>query len=155
VKPDVLLARIRRADNTNVSFDDLVRLVQALGFREVGGRDSHRVFAHPDVAELVNLQVERGQAKALPGQASCGPWCAVQFVVGGGAMNPGYRIEVFWSDEDEVWIADVPDLPMCSAHGPTPHEAVGEVEQAIEAWLDAARATGRPAPKPSSRTALA
>ena len=70
-------------------------------------------------------------------------------------MDPGYRIEVFWSDEDEVWIADVPDLPMCSAHGPTPHEAVGEVEQAIEAWLDAARATGRPAPKPSSRAALA
>ena len=63
VKPDVLLARIRRADNTNVSFDDLVRLVQALGFREVGGRGSHRVFAHPDVAELVNLQVERRQAK--------------------------------------------------------------------------------------------
>ncbi|MCA1673095.1 MAG: type II toxin-antitoxin system HicB family antitoxin [Actinobacteria bacterium] len=70
-------------------------------------------------------------------------------------MNPGYRIEVFWSDEDEVWVADVPDLPMCSAHGLTPHEAVGEVEQAVEAWFDAARATGRPVPKPSSRAALA
>ncbi len=32
-------------------------------------------------------------------------------------MNPAYRIEVFYSDEDEVWIADVPDLPLCSAHG--------------------------------------
>jgi predicted RNA binding protein YcfA (HicA-like mRNA interferase family) len=63
VKPDLLLARIRRGDVTNVSFDDLVRLVLALGFREVGGRDSHRVFAHPGVAELINLQVERGQAK--------------------------------------------------------------------------------------------
>jgi predicted RNA binding protein YcfA (HicA-like mRNA interferase family) len=63
VKPDLLLARIRRGDITNVSFDDLVRLVQALGFREVGGRGSHRVFAHPKVPELVNLQVERGQAK--------------------------------------------------------------------------------------------
>ncbi|MGH3809273.1 MAG: type II toxin-antitoxin system HicB family antitoxin [Pseudonocardiaceae bacterium] len=50
-------------------------------------------------------------------------------------MNPDYRIEVFWSDEDEVWIADVPNLPMCSAHGLAPHEAVAEVEQAIEAWL--------------------
>ncbi|MGQ0717604.1 MAG: type II toxin-antitoxin system HicB family antitoxin [Pseudonocardiales bacterium] len=70
-------------------------------------------------------------------------------------MNPGYRIEVFWSAEDEVWIADVPDLLMCSAHGLTPHEAVAEVEQAIEAWLDAARATGRLVPKPSSRVALA
>lgn len=70
-------------------------------------------------------------------------------------MNPGYPIEVFWSDEDGVWIADAPDLPMCSAHGLAPHEAVAEVEQAIDAWLDAARATGRPIPKPSSRAALA
>jgi predicted RNase H-like HicB family nuclease len=70
-------------------------------------------------------------------------------------MNPGYRIEVLWSDEDQVWIADVSDLPLCSAHGPAPHEAVAEVEQAIEGWLDAARATGRPIPKPSNRAALA
>lgn len=46
-----------------MTFDDLVRFVQALGFREVGGKGSHRVFAHPDVVELVNLQAERGQAK--------------------------------------------------------------------------------------------
>ncbi|PZS40438.1 MAG: hypothetical protein DLM62_02900 [Pseudonocardiales bacterium] len=70
-------------------------------------------------------------------------------------MNPGFPIEVFWSDEDGVWIADAPDLPICSAHGQAPHEAVAEVELAIEAWLDAARATGRPIPKPSSRAALA
>ena len=70
-------------------------------------------------------------------------------------MNPGYRIEVFWSDEDALWIADVPDLLLCSAHGQSPHEAVAEVEQAIEAWLDAAQATGRLIPKPSSRAALA
>ncbi len=63
VKPDLLLVRIRRGDITNVTFDDLVRLVQALGFREVGGKGSHRVFAHPDVVELVNLQAERGQAE--------------------------------------------------------------------------------------------
>lgn len=62
---------------------------------------------------------------------------------------------MFWSDEDKVWIADVPDLPMCSAHGVAPHEAVAEVEQAIEAGLDGARATGRLVPKPSSRAALA
>jgi predicted RNase H-like HicB family nuclease len=70
-------------------------------------------------------------------------------------MNPGYRIEVSWSDEDDVWIADVPALPMRSAHGLSPHEAVAEVEQAIEAWLTAARATGRLIPKSSSRAALA
>jgi hypothetical protein len=46
-----------------VDLADLVRLVLALGFREVGGRGSHRVFARSEVSELLNLQEERGQAK--------------------------------------------------------------------------------------------
>ncbi|HUG74977.1 MAG TPA: type II toxin-antitoxin system HicA family toxin [Acidimicrobiia bacterium] len=63
MRPHRLLERISRGDAANVAFADLVRLVEALGFDEVGGRGSHRVFAHPEVVELVNLQVERGQAK--------------------------------------------------------------------------------------------
>lgn len=66
-----------------------------------------------------------------------------------------YPITVFWSDEDEAWVADVPDLAYCSALGDTPHDAVAEAEVAIGAWLDAARATGRPLPEPSSRVAHA
>ena len=64
-------------------------------------------------------------------------------------MNPGYRIDVTWDAQDEVWVADVPDLPFCTAHGPTPHDAVAEVELALQAWLDAARRTGRAVPPPS------
>lgn len=70
-------------------------------------------------------------------------------------MTASYRIEVFWSDEDQTWIADVPDLQYCTAHGATPHEAVAEVERAAEAWLEAAQATGRPIPKPSPRAVRA
>ena len=66
-----------------------------------------------------------------------------------------YPIEVFWSEEDAAWIADVPDLPFCTAHGPTPHQAVAEVEVAVEAWLEAARSNGRPIPDPSRRAAHA
>ena len=66
-------------------------------------------------------------------------------------MPAAYPINVFWSDEDEVWVADVPDLGYCSAVGDTPHEAVSEVETAIEAWLEAARSSGRPIPPPSVR----
>jgi predicted RNase H-like HicB family nuclease len=66
-----------------------------------------------------------------------------------------YPIEVFWSEEDAAWIADVPDLPFCTAHGPTPHEAVAEVEVAVKAWLEAACSTGRPIPDGSSRAAHA
>ena len=67
----------------------------------------------------------------------------------------GYPIEVFWSDEDQVWIADVPDLPYCTAHGASPHDAVAEVEVAVEAWLDAAREAGRDIPRPSPRAVRA
>jgi predicted RNase H-like HicB family nuclease len=70
-------------------------------------------------------------------------------------MNAGYRIEVAWSDEDQVWIADVPDLAFCSAHGPTPHEAVAEVEQAVDAWIEAAKALGKPVPEVQPRAARA
>lgn len=70
-------------------------------------------------------------------------------------MNAGYRIEVTWSAEDQVWIADVPDLPFCSAHGSSPHEAVSEVELAVEAWLEAAYRVGRPVPPPTAPAARA
>lgn len=65
--PAVLEQRVTgveaRRDVSNVTFPDLVRLVESLGFRAAGGRGSHRVFSHPAVTELINLQEERGQAK--------------------------------------------------------------------------------------------
>lgn len=52
-----------RGDVANVDFDDLVKLVVALGFEQVGGRGSHRVFARTGVHELINLQAAKGDAK--------------------------------------------------------------------------------------------
>lgn len=66
----------------------------------------------------------------------------------------GYHINVFWSDEDGAWIADVPDLEFCSAHGPTPVEAVRQVEIAMDAWIKAAREAGKPIPEPRYRPAI-
>ncbi|MHB8452782.1 MAG: type II toxin-antitoxin system HicA family toxin [Mycobacteriales bacterium] len=63
MKPARLLGRIQRGGVSNVRFSDLVDLVEALGFHEAGGRGSHRVFVHPEVTELINLQTERGHAK--------------------------------------------------------------------------------------------
>jgi predicted RNase H-like HicB family nuclease len=69
--------------------------------------------------------------------------------------EPHYHINLFWSDkEDGYWIADVPDLKYCSAHGETPTEAVAEVRIAIEVWLETARAEGLPIPPPQYRPAI-
>ena len=64
-------------------------------------------------------------------------------------MEARYHINVFWSDEDGRWIADVPDLRYCSAHGATPEEAVAEAGIAIDLWLETARETGVPIPEAS------
>lgn len=66
-------------------------------------------------------------------------------------MELRYPINVFWSDESGRWIADVPDLRYCSAHGETPAEAVAEAQEAIALWLETARAEGIPIPQPSDR----
>jgi len=66
-------------------------------------------------------------------------------------VTPRYHINVFWSAEDECWIADVPDLRSCSAHGETAQEAVTEVEQAMVGWLAVAHDHGMPIPEPNYR----
>ena len=65
-----------------------------------------------------------------------------------------YFISIFYSEEDEGFIADIPDLRFCSAFGETPEEALREVQIAKEAWLEAARKSGKPIPKPIYRPAI-
>ena len=62
-----------------------------------------------------------------------------------------YHINIFYSEEDEGYIADIPDLKYCSAFGESPIEALQELALAKEAWLDAAKAEGKPIPTPSYR----
>lgn len=59
-----------------------------------------------------------------------------------------YHINIFYSEEDEGYIADIPDLKFCSAFGDTPEEALREVQIAKAAWLEAALAEGKPIPLP-------
>ena len=62
-----------------------------------------------------------------------------------------YHINIFYSDDDEGYIADIPDLSHCSAFGDTPEDALHEVQIAKAAWLEAAVAEGRPIPPPQYR----
>ena len=65
-----------------------------------------------------------------------------------------YHINIFYSHEDEGYIADMPDLAMCSAFGASPAEALLELELTKAAWLAAARAAGKPIPKPRHKAAM-
>ena len=63
-----------------------------------------------------------------------------------------YHINIFYSEEDEGYIADISDLKTCSAFGHTPEEALREVQIAKAAWLDAARLEGIAIPAPGYNT---
>jgi predicted RNase H-like HicB family nuclease len=69
-------------------------------------------------------------------------------------MDLRYNVNLFWSDADACWIADVPDLRGCSAHGATPEEAAREVQIAMELWVEVAREYGDPIPEPRYRPAI-
>ena len=65
-----------------------------------------------------------------------------------------YHINIFYSEEDGGYIADIPDLRHCSAFGNTPGEALAEVEKAKKVWLEAAKAENKPIPAPIYRPAI-
>ncbi len=65
-----------------------------------------------------------------------------------------YHINLFYSDDDDGWIADIPDLNACSAFGETADEALRAVEVAKEAWLAIARKQHKPVPLPRYRPAI-
>ena len=66
-----------------------------------------------------------------------------------------YEVILYWSDEDESFIAEVPELPGCAADGPTRQEALSNVEVVIAEWMETARELGRPVPEPKGRLLFA
>jgi predicted RNase H-like HicB family nuclease len=69
-------------------------------------------------------------------------------------MMRDYHINIFYSEEDGGYIADIPDLEACSAFGETAARALEEVEKAKELWLQAARAEGKPVPPAKYRPVI-
>jgi predicted RNase H-like HicB family nuclease len=66
-------------------------------------------------------------------------------------MTHKYEIIIYWSDEDQAFIAEVPELPGCAAHGDSPEAALASCGEAITLWIDTAKEAGRPVPAPEGR----
>lgn len=62
-----------------------------------------------------------------------------------------YETIIYWSEEDQVFLAEAPELPGCMAHGESPNQALVNVQEAMQLWLDTAREFGDPIPKPKGR----
>jgi len=68
---------------------------------------------------------------------------------------PKYEVIIHWSQEDQAFIAEVPELPGCVADGKTYREALTNVEVIIQEWLETAKELGRPIPAPKGRLVFA
>ena len=66
-------------------------------------------------------------------------------------MNSRYEVIIFWSDDDDCFVAEVPELPGCMADGATYQEAVTNAEAAIRDWVETAAQLGRSIPQPKGR----
>ena len=62
-----------------------------------------------------------------------------------------YEILIYWSDEDQVFVAEVPELPGCMAHGETQEEALEQAKEAMTLWIETAKEHGDPVPEPKGR----
>ena len=62
-----------------------------------------------------------------------------------------YETIIYWSEADQAFIADVPELPGCMAHGTSPDEALSNAQEAMQLWLDTADEFGDPVPEPKGR----
>ena len=70
-------------------------------------------------------------------------------------MSPKYEVIIYWSKEDEAFIAEVPELPGCMADGASYAEALAAAEVVIKEWIETAKGLGRPIPKARGRLAYA
>jgi len=68
---------------------------------------------------------------------------------------PKYEVIIYWSEEDQAFIAEVPELPGCAADGQTYQEALANAEVVSQEWLETARELGRPIPTPKGRLVFA
>ena len=66
-------------------------------------------------------------------------------------MMHKYELIIYWSEDDQAFVAEVPELPGCAAHGDTPDAALASCQEAIHLWLDTAKEFGRPIPEPKGR----
>jgi predicted RNase H-like HicB family nuclease len=66
-----------------------------------------------------------------------------------------YEINIYWSQADDAFVAEVPELPGCAAEGKTHKEALSNVEVIIQEWMETAKELGRPIPTPRGRLAFA
>ena len=120
------------ADQT-IRYDVLCSLLGRLGFAERQRGGSHRIFSRDGVLEILNLQPRRtGQPnRTRSGRSamlSCDTGWPIPFSASPTMPDYRYEIIIYWSEPDQAFVAEVPELPGCAADGPTYGVALAQAE---------------------------
>ena len=100
-----------------------------------------------DIVEEFGMDVPKPMGKRLEFSYIWHP-CEKQAELG---MSLKYSVNIYWSDEDEAFLAEVPDLPGCVADGQTYEDALAEAQVIMEEWIETAEFLGREIPEPKTR----
>ncbi len=139
-----------RAD-ANIAFADLRALLLALGFAE-RIRGDHHIFTRDGVDEIMNLQPLGAKAQAYQVRQVRGVILKYKLEL---SMHLKYEVIIYWSAEDQAFVAEAPELPGCMADGKTHGEALSNLEIVMAEWIETASEMGRAIPKPSGRLMFA
>jgi predicted RNase H-like HicB family nuclease/predicted RNA binding protein YcfA (HicA-like mRNA interferase family) len=155
MNPRQLLRRLAQGHFQNVDFADAVRLVEELWFVYDHTQGSHHFYRHEAKQIVINLQPKRGEAKAYQLRDLIRLIERYDLRMGGRVMGRrDYHINIFYSEEDACYVADLPDFEFCSAFGDTTEEALAELKVAKEGWMETAKKAGIPIPEPRYRPAI-
>ena len=137
VSGDRLLIQILRGgSDSNIPFKSLCHLLEKMGF-DVRIHGDHHIFTKEGIIEILNLQPRGSKAKAYQ------------------VKMEKYEVIIYWSDEDETFVAEVPELPGCMADGATREEALRNAQVVIKEWIKTAQELGRLIPEPKGRLIFA
>ena len=154
VSREKLLGQVLSAtSDENIPFEALLALLKSLEFRE-RIKGSHHIFSKEGVAEILNLQPKGAKRRRIRSSKYEMFSFGINWLE---AMEPEvkYEVIIYWSDEDQAFIAEVPELPGCSADGPTYEAALANVQTIITEWIETAQELGRSVPEPRGRLMFA
>ena len=133
-----------KSDN-NIKYTDFENLIIDLGFKFQRQRGSHELFYNHKIKERLNIQSDGSKAKAY--QVRQLRNLILKYNLQEVVMSK-YSISIQYDGSDNIYVAYVPELPGCMAHGKTPEDAMKEVKTAIELWIEDAKENKEYIPQP-------
>ena len=143
----LILKLLSGTSDTNFDFTNLVSLLERFGF-SVRIKGSHHIFFKDGIDEIINLQPLNNKAKAY--QVKLVREILIKYKLVNSNADK-YEIIIYWSKEDNLFIAEVPELPGCKADGNSYAEALQNAEPVINEWIETAKSLGRIIPEPKGK----